>query len=286
MRCNRRLLVVVQDECWCRRACLNERFDVVSWRGTSLLTKGMLYLCWCLCPCWSCCSWSFVQVEWVSLDQVVWIFWLIRRKCPWWRADDVVPAVSLQRTVLLRQLQLVLRVVSSSSCEVETTYHWLCWRLLLRRSVVESSFFTDMMRDVDPDADAAERWLPNRFIEFSRCWYWLTYHDARNDMKLFAWRLKYSVDVLKLKSCCPASKVLPCPLSFLVVHLPVSERLHHLTTKSDCYLCRSCAVACPLSELYVKTSDACYQFVATATTKTSSLQSLFITTPTMLRLTT
>ena len=176
-----------------------------TWRWTCLLTKGMLYLCWCLCPCWSSCSWSCVQVEWVALELVVWIFWYDWR-CPRWRAGAVVSAVSL----LMRQLQIVLNVGTAPSVELLT--------VKLRRHAIDFvdvccvKLRADVMRDVDLGADAAERWLRNRFVEFSRCWCWLMYPDARNNMKLFAWRLKYSVDVLKLKSCCPLSKLLPCPL--------------------------------------------------------------------------
>ena len=83
-----------------------EKFDVVT-RGEKLaclLTNGMLYLCWCLCPCWSSCSWSCVQVEWVALERVVWRFWLIRpdvssMKSWWCRACSVVAVDVVGETV-------------------------------------------------------------------------------------------------------------------------------------------------------------------------------------------
>ena len=118
-----------------RRGVLSER--------NSMLCRGDELACWQKQK--SSCAVVLVRVDHVALDPVCklsellwnelsghsgWYDW----RCPRWRAGDVMPAVSLQWTLLVRQLQLVLSfgTVSNFSREVEMTYHWLCWCLLRR----------------------------------------------------------------------------------------------------------------------------------------------------------
>ena len=187
----------------------------------SMLIKLLLILC---------ASW--VELLWNELSGHS--GWYDRR-CPWWRAGDVVPAVSLQWTLLVRQLQLVLSVGTVSSCsrEVETTYHWLCWCLFRR---------ADVMRDVDLGADAAERWLPNRCLSKSLdagvdwcSWLKAARDDKRTlSVKLLRWgdwNLSWGWGRSHVRFL-----VVAVPSQSLVVHLPIAERLHHLMTKPDCCL--------------------------------------------------
>ena len=140
-----------------------------TWRETCLLRKGMLYLCWCLCPCWSSCSWSCVQVEWVALERVVWTFWLIRPEVSsvksWWcRACSVVAVDVVGETVVASvkrwncvelltwgwdDIPLTLLVfVASSRCDARCWSGCRCCWTLIAKSL---------------------------FDEFSRCWCWLMF---------------------------------------------------------------------------------------------------------------
>ena len=85
-----------------------EKFDVV--------TRGEKLACWQ--KACSTCADVFVHVDQVALDPVCKLSELLwnelsghsgwyDRRCSRWRAGDVVPAVSLQWTLLVRQLQLL-----------------------------------------------------------------------------------------------------------------------------------------------------------------------------------
>ena len=226
-RCVRRLLVVVQDECWCGGACLNEKFDVV--------TIGEKLACWQ--KACSTCADVFVHVDQVALDPVCKLSELLwnelsghsgwyDRRCPRWRAGDVVPAVSLQWTLLVRQLQLVLSVGTVSSCsrEVETTYHWLCWCLFRR---------ADVMRDVDCQIVVCR--ILSMLVLIDVPWLKAERDDKRTlSVKLLRWgdwNLSWGWGRSHVRFL-----VVAVPSQSLVVHLPIAERLHHLMTKPDCCL--------------------------------------------------
>ena len=150
------------------------------WMRNSMLCHGEKLACWQK-ACSNCAN-VFVHVDQVALDPVCKLSELLwnelsghsgwyDRRCPRWRAGDVVPAVSLQWTLLVRQLQLVLSVETVSSCsrEVETTYHWLCWCLFRRAS---------SRCDARCWSGCRCCWTliaKSLFVEFSRCWCWLMF---------------------------------------------------------------------------------------------------------------
>ena len=171
------------DEVYSSFACSGPRWmlmrrGVFEWEKFDVVTRGEELAC-CQKACCTCAD-VLVHVDQVALDPVCKLSELLwnelsgrsgwyDQRCPRWRAGDVVPAVSLQGTLLVRQLQLVSSVETVSSCsrEVETTNHWLCWCLLHRASSRCDGRCWSGCRCC---------WTliaKSLFVDFSRCWYWL-----------------------------------------------------------------------------------------------------------------
>ena len=227
------------------------RRGVFEWEKFDVVTRGEKLACWekaC-----STCADVFVHVDQVALDPVCKLSELLwnelsghsgwcDRRCPRWRAGDVVPAVSLQWTLLVRQLQLVLSVgtVSSCSCEVETTYHWLCWCLLRRassrcdaRCCDSSMIWVQMLLNVDCQIVVCR--ILSMLVLIDVPWLKAARDDKRTlSVKLLRWgdwNLSWGWGRSHVRFL-----VVAVPSQSLVVHLPIAERLHHLMTKPDCCL--------------------------------------------------
>ena len=229
-----------------------------TWRETCLLTNGMLYLCWCLCPCWSSCSWSCVQVEWVALERVVWTFWLIRPEVSsvksWWcRACSVVAVDVVGETVTAS--------VKRWNCVELLTWGWddipLTLLMFVASSIkqmwCEMLIWVQMLLNVDCQIVVCR--ILSMLVLIDVPWLKAARDDKRTlSVKLRRWgdwNLSWGSGRSHVRFL-----VVAVPSQSLVVHLPIAERLHHLMTKPDCCLF-CCVVASSSSELYLKTDDAC-----------------------------